>query len=274
VVTIIDNLWLNPEERGWFEQMLESHPINHPMIDLEHYYWVDMAEISKRVVSQISKGDIIVPVITGGFEAVMDWIDYFSKPFLFKSNNLPRTMEFVSNEAYMSVLQKPFQHHFVELERLKDFLGDDHGSIKVIEGDVSTSGLSVARLYAIAKSFPKVELIVGAAPQGDLFNYFLNCSLMQFSFDTIVPRLTHDVTGINHQVLFQCEDPYIRRATELFGVNDLQGLSEDAACLRKALLGFGYKSQEVEERVNHYKHLCLKRINRVNEVSERLTRYQ
>lgn len=216
-------------------------------------------------------------VATGGIEVYAPR-ENEQNIFVFQSPNFgnPNEPKFaIDFDVYVKITDNPSRHHYPELDRLNQFLSNRKGApVKVIEGDISNSGLSAARLCAIYQTVSEnhpTELIIGAAPAGNIFDVKRQTSLIVPSGDEFYAAdLRHilKLGDVPYNVITSCDDRYIRRASEIMGVSRREEVDKDVAIMKEHF-GKSMPAAKVEEYTKWFRELTLKKIDHVEAVSEK-----
>lgn len=141
MVTLIDNLSLNPEERVWYERIIGLPPFTARVSQ-----WLNLEDLANDINENLGNGEIHIVVATGGVE-VYCLQNPSQNVFVFNSPNFGDTNKPTSEigfEDYKRITENPAKHHAKEIQRLRDYLSKyQRRPIKIIEGDVGNTGLSM-----------------------------------------------------------------------------------------------------------------------------------
>jgi hypothetical protein len=238
MVTLIDNLRLNQEQREQVQEILRHHPLSP-----NSFSWINIDELKKGIEEKVSGDDVKVVVASGGLEVY----DPKENDDFFVFNSSHNTRDGTMNmKTYLWIIDHPLQFHRAALDDLRDYMQKHKGrKVKIIEADTSNMGLSITRLCAICKELSDFDcrLLIGAAPEKDMFKVRKKASIVLLNGDQLYREdIRHllDLDSLDFGVIKQCPDPYIRRLSEVFppvftgeGFKQLrehyaeQGVSED-----------------------------------------------
>jgi len=272
-VTIIDNLNLTQEERLWFERIYKIYPVPAKVSQ-----WIQLEDMVEKIAQNLSQGEIHILVATGGIEAYRPKGGF---TFILQSPNFSGPKFAMEFEEYERIIENPVKHHEKELCRLKGFLSVPafkDKKIKVIEGDVGNGGLSMARLCAIYKIIKQenkdAEILIGAAPEGNIFSVMRRSSLILPSGNGLYQgdlRQMLDLGDVPCRIMIPCKEGYIWRASEMIGVSKSEEVDDDVLFWAEFNRSRGILTgKKLEEYVKWFRHLTLKKIERVNYINERI----
>jgi hypothetical protein len=274
MVTLIDNLYLDREGKRWYKTLIEMHPLGPEVTE-----WIELEDVADRIEEHIPYENIRILVATGGVEAYRPRkkehdVFVFNSPNFGKSNRPKTTFGF---DAYERIIDNPQAYHGKELQRLKDYLKNTDGRpISIIEGDAGNSGLTVARLCAIYKTVRDqhpTKVMIGVAPGHCTFDVKRRSSLFTPSgggfFRDDIRRLM-SLGDMPYDVFFPCEDPYIRRASEIMGVSERSQVEDDVMIVHDYYRKLGLSETQIKECTYWFRKLTLRKIERVEEVSKKI----
>lgn len=274
MVTLIDNLELNEEEREWYERIAGLPPLT-----IKISQWVNLEGVIDGISTNLREDDIHILVATGGVEVYKPKINSLGV-FVFESPNFGRanqpTFKLDFGE-YKRITENPIQHHKAEIERLQKFLSQYNGKVKIVELDIGNSGLSAARLCAIYQSINNrnpTEILIGVAPEYNIFSVLKRSSLVLLSGDGFYREDLKKILGLEeipYRIIVQCQDGYIRRASEILGVSRLGDIDDDMRKWEKFYEGESILSgRKLRDYSDWFRKLTLKKIDRVKYVQQRI----
>ncbi len=274
MVTVIDNLNLDEESRKWFKNILNLFPIK-----IKVSSWIDLEDIIKKIEKNLGEDEIRILVATGGVEAYVPKKDE-KNVFVFKSPNFGKTNEAtfkINFKDYQRIIDNPSEYHKKELNRLQDYLSNfNKEPIKIIEGDVGNTGLSIARLCAIYQAVYEkhvTEILIGSAPANNIFKVKRKTSLVLPSgnnfYDEDIRNIL-ELEEVPYKVIFPSKDPYIRRVSEIIGVSKKEELEKDVEIVADYWQRQGLRGEKLKNNIKWYRNLTLKKIGRNNFISERI----
>src|SRR3989338_5431805 len=271
MITLIDNLQLNDEERKWYEKILQLLPIATRVKQ-----WIGLEEITDGINTYLGENETHIVVATGGVEVYSPRIS--SNVFVFTSPNFGHVNQptpYLIYDECRRIIENPTKHHKAEIEKLQNFLSQYNRKVKIIEGDVGNSGLSIARLYAIYQSMPhgnQPEILIGAAPTRNIHSILkMRASVFGCDFHTEDLRGILGLGEIQPNVIFRCEDGYIRRASEIFGVSRHEDVENDVQKWEEFYKGMGILSKSrLKDYSKWFRKLTLKKVDRVTYVQQKI----
>lgn len=256
MVTLIDNIGLDSEERKWYETLIGTHNAE-PVIAR----WIDLEDITKKIENELADDDFLVLVATGGIEAADTIVDsrncsVFRSPNLSRANKAAQKLNLA---AYKELMKNPLRYHSKAVGNLMKHLSRYSISrITVIEGDIGNTGMSLNRLLALEKALSshyETRTIIGAAPSCS--TYSLPGAGIMLNFPPHFLKIT------------ESRDAYIRRASEVMGVEKRALLKKDMSKLKRYYKSRGIPRKIFSEYLHWYRNLTLKKLDRTAYVAKR-----
>ena len=260
MVTIIDNLNLDENERKAYEALLAVPPFSAQVSR-----WINIEDVAEQVRSSISDDEFHVVVSSGGVEVYSG-----DNAFVFDSKSVKGDSERIHFDDYVKLTQYPEKNHKKEIERLRKNL-PENVPVKIIEGDVSNSGLSMARICAIYDAIYRTnltEVLIGVAPAEGMFNVKRIRENRKGQYDKDLRSIIPSAKDMKHTVFVQCKDSYIRRASEVLGVNEREKLDKDISIMYNHYLSRVGEGM-ARKYADAYRHINLKKLNRLDYISQR-----
>ncbi len=231
MVTILDDCSLSEEERKRAGRLLELYPLL-PVGEVE---WVDVAPLKEKASAIAHKADAVVLVASGGLELYSP----SSQPvFVFDSrvHGDFGGKAAVRMERFRKAVSRSDEYHADELEKLGEFFRKGtYSKVAVLEGEVGTAGVSVARLSAINHKLRfhtrERRFVIGVAYEGEFGELEV---ATPFGMRTLTAPNPLISSGLDYEVIRTASHSLVRRFSEAF-YNEFLPLDEDTRKMREFL---------------------------------------